>query len=176
MGGGMKIYCLVLCAVLFLLTGCEHESITYTNVPVKDYGFTPQDIPFEENPYYWATPFNYENNASADSNHLRMYFDGVKYHYHPVQNAQDILKALSCYTVLPETHYLDFSRISASTVLAHATRLDGSIYFPYTFDWAIHDTTLVAPWYSGMAQGMMLSAFSRLYKCTGDLAYKAVAD
>ena len=46
--------------------------------------------------------------------------------------------------------------------------------FPYEFDFPLHgynDFVMKAPWYSGMAQGQVLSLFSKLFSITNDDRY-----
>jgi rhamnogalacturonyl hydrolase YesR len=60
-----------------------------------------------------------------------------------------------------------------------AREADGGLYVPYTYDFALHgneDLTMTAPWYSGMAQGLLLSSFTRLHRWTGAERYRDLAD
>lgn len=53
-------------------------------------------------------------------------------------------------------------------VAHHVRRGDGSVVWPYTFDWREGDCSLQAPWISAMAQGLALSALVRAYRLTGE--------
>jgi len=53
-----------------------------------------------------------------------------------------------------------------------------ALYAPYQFCYAVHGdsiNTLTVPWYSGMAQGQMLTALCRLYEFTGQTEYLDMA-
>jgi hypothetical protein len=85
------------------------------------------------------------------------------------------------YRIDPDPVYLDLALANADRLLDRAIAHGGAIFFPYPFDWALHGRgTLEAPWYSGMAQGIALSGFVRLYELTGearwlDAAHKTFA-
>lgn len=51
-------------------------------------------------------------------------------------------------------------------VTHHVARDDGSVVWPYTFDWQEGDCLLAAPWISAMAQGLAVSALVRGYRIT----------
>jgi hypothetical protein len=58
--------------------------------------------------------------------------------------------------------WLQRAKANAQKLIAIHTESAGAWWFPYTFDWTYYDRTLTAPWWSGMAQGQVLSLFSRL--------------
>lgn len=88
---------------------------------------------------------------------------------HPVGQAQYVVNMLRNYRLEPLQQYLDIAMANANRLLERAVRHQGAIFFPYPFDYYLHGRgTLRAPWYSGMAQGIALSGFVRLYELTGD--------
>lgn len=102
--------------------------------------------------------------------------DGQLYD-HPVAQAQYVVNMLRDYRLTPERQYLDAAIVNADRLLLRATKVGRAIFFPYPFDYPLHGRGLLrAPWYSGMAQGVALAGFVRLFERTGDLRWKAAAD
>ena len=55
--------------------------------------------------------------------------------------------------------------------------IDSTLLFPYSYNYDFYDRDrMVAPWYSGMAQGKVLSLFSRLYELTSNKDFLIIAD
>lgn len=135
----------------------------------------PEQLPYAAT---FARPLpsgpNYDENSVA----IRVY-DGVT-HNHPVAQAQAALSILGSYSFNNDPSYLAASRANADRLIETAHEVNGALFFPYTFDFALHGgkgvDVMVAPWYSGMAQGQALSAFCRLYEVTGDEKYRTAAD
>lgn len=93
---------------------------------------------------------------------------GVLYD-HPVGQAQYVVNMLRNYRLQPDADYLNRAIANANRLLDRAVSHAGGIFFPYPFDFGLHGRgTLRAPWFSGMAQGIALSGFVRLYERTGD--------
>ena len=88
---------------------------------------------------------------------------------HPVGQAQYVVNMLRNYRLQPDQVYLDLALANGNRLLERAVHHQGAIFFPYPFDFALHGRgTMAAPWYSGMAQGIALSGFVRLYEVTAD--------
>lgn len=143
-------------------------------------GFTFVDLPWE-NRYFnpGKTPFpqglgRYDDEGVAGSARENRVMDG------PVVNAGILLTRLDAYVVSGDQVYLDLAIRHAERLALIGHESGGAIYFPYMYEWnlhAFHDFDMEVPWFSGMAQGYMLSAYSRLYEVTGlerylDLAIK----
>ncbi len=117
----------------------------------------------------------------TDSTGVRMFLlpgDPTMYD-HPVGQAQLSMAYLDHYRLTGLPSYLRLAKANAQRLVDRRVESRGGWYFPYDFDFAVYgDTseTLTAPWYSGMAQGVALSAFTRLYQATGDPAWKTAAD
>lgn len=169
------LICLV--ALALGIAGCD--KIIKESDPVRDYNFNIQTLSYDDlyHQYstltnaYWATP--------ADSNGVQMFLWENTLHYHPVQLAHRSLDLLSDYRLTNNLVYMQRAIISLETLRSRAIRLKKGIYFPYTFDYEIlskPELAVQAPWFSGMAQGMLLSCYSRLYSLTNNDLYKAVAD
>ena len=102
------------------------------------------------------------------------YVRGGRTYLHPVGAAQQALRQLSTYVATGRPVYLDRARVIAEALLAAGTESDGGLWIPYEFDFNLHGSAadvMRAPWYSGMAQGQVLSLVSRLYELTGDARY-----
>jgi hypothetical protein len=117
--------------------------------------------------------------ATYDSAGVTMYARDGRLYDHPVVQAQYMLTRLSSFRHNQDQAYL-------LRVVAHAERLmERSVaarearYLPYPFDFPLHgrgDDLMVAPWYSAMAQGQALSAFTRLYQVTRQARYLRFAE
>ena len=95
---------------------------------------------------------------------------------HVVQSARRLLGLLGCYRESNEERFLDAAVALADALLGVAVRRDGAAFYPYGFDYrtGVHDYE--APWYSGMAQGIALSAFVRLARHAGRRRHREAAD
>ncbi|UNX56229.1 D-glucuronyl C5-epimerase family protein [Georgenia sp. TF02-10] len=99
--------------------------------------------------------------------------------YHPVSLAHYALYMLESYRTTGTREYLDRAVANAEALLDGAEERAGALWFPYGFDYQLHDDeaqTLTAPWYSGMAQGQALSLFVRLHAETDDDRWTDAAD
>jgi hypothetical protein len=98
---------------------------------------------------------------------------------HPVGQAHYSLRNLDAYRLTRQRPYLERAIRNAQRMIDNRVESAGGWFFPYDFDFSVHgDTTMTlrAPWYSGMAQGMALSAFVRLHRETGQAGWRAAAD
>lgn len=117
-------------------------------------------------------PFAFDENGA-----LMVSFNGDPDAYHPVNAMWAVLPWIEVYRHTGQTSYLCRAEATVRKVLAGAEEVDGALWFTYPWDHTMHgDTTLTAPWYSGMAQGMLLSAAARLAETTGDPAWEETAD
>lgn len=100
---------------------------------------------------------------------LKPWPDLDRYVSHPVDLSWFILGALESYIASDDQQYLDAAEINAQALLDSGELLNGALWFPYDFDYVMHGQyQLSAPWYAGMAQGMALSVFTRMYEVTGE--------
>jgi|RhiMethySRZTD1v2_1073278.scaffolds.fasta_scaffold193557_2 D-glucuronyl C5-epimerase C-terminus len=108
---------------------------------------------------------------------MRIY-DGVK-RYHPVGLTRMGLAYLRNYRLTHDARYLDRAKRIAGGLKRMAVSARGALWFPYRFRWTMHGVDRYLnrpPWYSGMAQGLALALFSRLYQYTRDASYLRLAD
>jgi hypothetical protein len=108
---------------------------------------------------------------------MRIY-DGVK-RYHPVQLVRLGLAYLRNYRLTHDRRYLDRAKRIAGGLKRIAVAARGGLWFPYRFRWTMHGVSRYVnrpPWYSGMAQGLALALFVRLWQYSADPAYRTLAD
>ena len=160
----------------------DNSSKSLDRIEVKDYSIqtlSEEDMPY--NLFTLGTPTT--TSDSTDTTGILMFFWDGKKHYHPVQLAQRILLLLNTFRIENDSLFLDESIRFTEKLLEVAIPARSSIYFPYTFDIYPHggkginnDILLTVPWFSGMAQGHILSVLVRLYHATNDSKYLETAD
>ena len=161
-------------------TTLRSTAATVPAVPLAPFhisGIVQRAVPVGQRPY--------ENgpipNGLVDSTGVRMFKlagDPTVYN-HPVGQANLAIALLDNYRRTGNTTYLRRAEANAQRLIDRRVESRDGWYYPYDFDFAVlGDTTqtLKAPWYSGMAQGVALSAFTRLYQVTKDPAWKDAAD
>jgi len=163
---------------LALIIGCSpngQTEVDTTSQPHSNADTSPAFAvePFEiaslsisQLPYARVDPVSLEDDFPPDSEGVSMYERNGTFYYHPVVLAQRGLELLASYEINADPEYLDLAARHANRLIAEADSIDGALYFPYEFDFALHgreDAVLPAPWYSAMAEGQSLSLFVRLY-------------
>ncbi|HQH49892.1 MAG TPA: D-glucuronyl C5-epimerase family protein [Candidatus Cloacimonadota bacterium] len=171
----LRFFVLAIMATL-LLVACEDRP---SQTPeARDHGFGLIKVELED--LFWNRDYLYDDisHPDCDSDGVFLFAYEGQYYYHPVAIGYLVQKALSDYLLSNDPKYLDYAGKSVNALAERATRSNGGMYFPYNYDYPIYGGEIVyrAPWYSGMAQGVLLSCFSRLYYCTGDPKYEAWAD
>jgi hypothetical protein len=143
-----------------------------------DYTFRRLD--FAELPYNFGAARSLVREGEVyDSAGVSMFVFNGRHFDHPVLQAQFMNSRLSSYHYNRDGAYLRRILAHGDRLLANAVTSGGALYFPYPFDFPLHGNTsdlMRAPWYSGMAQGLALSAFSRLYLETKDARHLRIAD
>lgn len=142
--------------------------------------FTIHQLPPVELPYVTGRVTPLQAKPPTDAEGIRQYraADGRLYD-HPVNTAQEILRLLDSFSSGGGSAYLAAAMRNADRLLAIAVEVDGAIYFPYLFDFALGgnpNDLMVAPCYSAMAEGQALSSFVRLFQVTGDERWKTAAE
>jgi hypothetical protein len=95
-------------------------------------------------------------------------------YYHPIYMSQRCLRFVAAYREGKDTVLLKRAEQYAKKLMSLCEVEDGMAWAPYTFRYAVHgdsSITMEPPWYSGMAQGVLLETLMRLYETTGDSAY-----
>jgi len=99
--------------------------------------------------------------------------------FNPVSAADETSFLINSYRITGNKDFLEKAKEISAKLLTNGKEINGALYFPYDFPFAMHEQNneiLSPPWYSGMAQGEALAAFSRLYQITGDRSYLVAAD
>jgi hypothetical protein len=99
---------------------------------------------------------------------------------HPYSIAYIGLWLLDNYHTTQDEKYIRAIKPYIDELLNTATIAGDALFLPYQFDFWLHsrhkDTEhMISPWYSGMAQGVGLTLFSRLYGVTGNPKYLGVS-
>jgi len=145
--------------------------------------YTINTLDNDAHPYYRLPPFTIEEIEElypVDSLGIPVYSkDGTNYN-HPVRLAQIVLHLMNSYSFDTENHHLlDRAKLLLDRLLEIAYSTENLIFFPYPFDFSLHsddNELMVAPWYSGMAQGQALSAFLKYYSASEDNLYLQSAE
>lgn len=139
-------------------------------------GYTLQSLPDDLLAFNGATVIPLYGDRDATGAFIYQAADG-KWYDHPVGQAQYVVNMLRNFRLDPNPTYLDLAIANGNRLLQRAVRFNGGIFFPYPFDFTLHGRGVMrAPWYSGMAQGIALSGFVRLFQVTGDARWKQAAD
>jgi hypothetical protein len=106
-----------------------------------------------------------------DANGVRKVIIDGRYYDHPVAQAQWGISNVNSYIATKDAFYLRRAIANARQIVAARVSVqtaEGTAwFFKYPFDFALHSGTAFterAPWYSGMAQGLAISLFTRLLK------------
>ncbi len=165
--------------LLFVFIGCEspNKSVEVKNeiqnVIVDNFNII--DLPYEEWPGKMLNltdplkpPFQ------TDSNGVSLFIYHNTSYYHPVVLATMADWYLDSYYQTNDSLYLMWAAKYLKKLEEISIDYSGASLFPYPFNYNIHgieNQLLEAPWFSGMAQGIALGAFSLQYKYTGDIQY-----
>jgi 4-amino-4-deoxy-L-arabinose transferase-like glycosyltransferase len=99
--------------------------------------------------------------------------------YHPVSLCHRCLQFIAIHTRTGDSLLLHRAEKYAKKLIEISKDYHGAIFVPYEFDYSVHQMkrlTLRAPFYSGMAQGELLSVMTRLYLVTGKPEYRDDAE
>lgn len=175
---------IILFSTLFLISTMNVEGI---KPPLKKelYVFQDQKIyihpfsirPLKQDFYHLDEPIPvFPEKLPLDSQGIPMFRDKKtrKLYNHPVRLAHHTINNLTSFQMTKDSRYLENARKYLQRLVDIAVIKDVAMYFPYEFDVYLHNIPsehLDAPWYSGMAQGQALSAFTRMYQITKEEKY-----
>jgi len=173
-----KVLLIALALIFVLLSSCAKRSTEPDTDQVKDYAYQLVKVDYIHLYQNQTSIYNLMNDQFEDADGVPLFPYNGMFYYHPVMIGHRCLWALSDYNMSRDELYLDYVKAGTEALLERAHREENAIYFPYEFDFNPWATTITytAPWYSGMAQGVLLSVFSRLYYLTEDPYYMAIAD
>jgi hypothetical protein len=149
------------------------KTSTCTNRDYKKYDGEILEVGFSELPYIDGVRVP-RRRALHDDNNVSLHQYRGRLNYHPVLIAQDALSLLDAYNTTKTTNYLISAKAMSDKLLDMSLPVRSSLFFPYTFNFPLHgyqEEAMLAPWYSGMAQGQILSLFVRLYIITKEDHY-----
>jgi hypothetical protein len=123
----------------------------------------------------------YVRSGITDSTGVRMFrvAGSTRLYNHPVGQAQLSMEYLDRYRRSHNSSDLTLAIRNAQRLIDTHIESRGGWYFPYEFNFYLYgDPTNVfkAPWYSAMAEGQAIQAFVRLYRVTGNAAWRTAAD
>ncbi len=154
-------------------TSIEDDTLDLSDVNVKEY--TINTLPYEEMPYV----YDYVRSTSMDhfdQDSVPMISYGGTLYYHPVYTSSLGIAFVDGKIRTGRGYYLDLAERIANRLVLNSKEYNDKFLFPYNFNYSYSDNPLPGPWYSGMAQGRLLTLFTRLYNVTDDSKYLAWAD
>jgi hypothetical protein len=141
---------------------CNYTEFVYDTFDIRI-------LPYDQLPYSYT--YQSTKTKKTDDEGVPLHTYRGTLNYHPVYLVQRALKFLAIYRNTDDQQYYNRLVKTIEKLEGISLKVDSAIYFPYTFDFALHgcrEEKMKAPWYSGMAQGQALSLFIRTYKLTGD--------
>lgn len=169
--------------VFWLAAGCSreetHKGYDYSHIEYFDrcvaHDFTIGPLPYNQLPNI-GTSLNWLDDPSVqyDSDSVPLFEHGEKFYYHPVDLCHKAFTLLASFRQTGDSTQLTLLLKYVDRLIAESDEHGGAVYYPYHFDFALHgldEGLLVAPWYSGMAQGEILGLLTRTFEVTGDSVY-----
>lgn len=138
-------------------------------------GFEFAELPYEKWPQSGAYP-NYSRSEAADLDPLVTVEFERETGVHVVQTARQLLQLTASYRKHGDDLLREKAAETAEALLETAVRRDDALFFPYTFPYHTPNHSYDAPWFSGMAQGLVLSGYVRLHHQTGADRYLDAAN
>jgi len=140
-------------------------------------GHLPKDLPLAAQPTNNG-PAPLVDRGLHDAAGVRMFSFAGKTWDHPVAQAQWGLSNLAAYRTTKDKRFLDRAIANAQRNVDRRVESQDAWFYPYDFDLSrcAGRPLLRAPWYSGMAQGQLLSLFVGLAELTGDEKWRTAAD
>jgi hypothetical protein len=157
----------------------QQEAVQTVDTELGDYqtdGYAPRFVSTSRLPYMdeLAPRADY---LTHDGD-VRMFSFSGKLWNHPVAQAQWGLMNVSSYLKTGDPLYLRRAAANAQRNVDRRVESRGAWWYSYDFDIGrcAEAPPMRAPWYSGMAQGQLLSLFVRLYEITKDTKWRTAAD
>lgn len=176
----MNFKTLIFLAIAVLLSACgvnsDDPEVPATLDDIRYNEYTINDLPYEEKPYIREFVRS-KTMDTFDQDSVPMFvYDGKPY-YHPVYTSLFGIRFVDGYVRTGEKDYRILAERIAHKLVENSKSANDKFLFPYNFSYLYSSENLmVKPWYSGMAQGRLLTFFTRLYNATGDSQYLEWAD
>ncbi|QLD88097.1 hypothetical protein HWV07_03185 [Natronomonas salina] len=152
-------------------------------VPVERRSYDLAELPYERRPQFFGDFRRDEPECLYSVERVQRVDDlqeatvGDQTGHFPLRSARWLLRLLHCYRVSGDEGYLDRAEEMSEAFLEDAvTDEAGTPYFPYRVDKGGSSTQLEAPWFSGMVQGVALSAYTYFHELTGEDRHRENAD
>ncbi|MEX0719589.1 MAG: D-glucuronyl C5-epimerase family protein [Balneolaceae bacterium] len=145
-----------------------------SDIILKEYSIKPFTDDFHPYNLTYAIPFSWIGTVDQDS--IPVFIWDEKPYYHPVYTSLYGIYFVEAFHITGNNRYIELSEKIAAKLVEKSAESNQEFFFPYNFDYHLVNETMIAPWYSGMAQGRMLTFFTRLYKATGEAKYLEWAD
>lgn len=129
-------------------------------------------LPIEKRPFTYERPW--EPPHLRDENGVAMYLTRRQcVVYNPRLTAEWALKNLDSWRQTRDEIYWERVKTHLKQLTRDVHRKDGLVLWPYNFHFRLHGKNewMRAPWYSGMAQGMILCLLTRIHLLTGRRDY-----
>lgn len=138
--------------------------------------YTINNLPYDERPYVTEYVRSFTMDA-FDQDSVPMYvYEGTAY-YHPVYTSRFGISFVDGAVRDGDPDYLKLAERIAKRLVKNSRAANDKFLFPYHFDYKYSRTDFMnSPWYSGMAQGRILTLFTRLYDVTENRTYLSWAD
>lgn len=146
----------------------EENRLMDENIVATSYDYN--ELEYENLPQQGSP--DYEVSELEDLPNVSTYEGGL----HPVSTARKLLSLLEGYHASNNEQYKDKARNVAEAFVDKSISHREGVFFPYEFTFPNGVYTFEKPWYSGMAQGIALSAYTRGYIETGSEWYRERAD
>lgn len=152
---------------------------TRTSLPYKTSGYPVTALQVGLRPFDTSKVLTPATERDVDADGVAIWnWQGRRYP-HPVIYAQHGLDALNTYRLTKKQVWLDRAVSNAQALVDDSIKARGALFFQYLHVFPLHGDkadVMRPPWYSGMAQGIALSLFTRLYEQTADAKWLKLAD
>ena len=153
--------------------GFDKNPIQYPDSCIS-YQFEIIPLPYSELPHTGSLKIARDTSFNRDYDGVSMVeMNGLLY-YHPVDLLNRTLAYLDAFRSGGDSVYLEKAGRFLRRLFVESNEIDGALFYPYRFDYHVNQQEegfMKAPWYSGMAQGLALSALTRMFEITGDSLY-----
>ena len=129
-------------------------------------------------PFVHKEPWPLDYNYPSDPEGVILYEYRDSFYYNPTQIAGLLLHYIESYSLTHIYEYLRRAETFANKLIEISVKDNQTMFFPFKFNFYLHDLpedVMIQPWYSGMAQGIILASFVRLYQLTGKEEYMEFA-
>lgn len=166
------------------LAGNTATAVARTRLVVTDWmrihSFGARMVDPSQLVYVRGTAMPRVDTGPHDSEGVRMYVSGGRLNNYPGGQARFGLRNLSTYRLNGDTFYLSRASAQAQRLLDTHISYDRAWFYPQRYSRYRHSRTkngelMKNPWYSGMAQGQVLSFMVGMYEATGETKYLSAA-